>query len=107
MSRTFSKNRKELASVKLISAEEAYVLTKGGKRCLRKDVKFVGKITRGLDSMILNASSMNSKSHFVDDTSELPRATKEKIVDFFFNNKSADGRRRKVVYLIRGDKKKK
>jgi hypothetical protein len=106
MSRVFSKNRKELAAIQLISAENAWVLNNSGKYVLNPDYVYVGKVNKTvMPNVILKANQADTKNHFVEDFSGLPKATKEKVVDFFLNEKTENDNNRRVVYLVRGDSK--
>jgi len=105
MSRVYSKNRKELASIKLISSQDAFIIGRNGNEVLNPKINFFGKIYKNfLLNIILSANKLGKKNHYVDDTSSLPSATKERIVDFFINEKTDNGNLRRVVYLVRGDK---
>jgi hypothetical protein len=104
MSSTFSKNKKELAALRLVSADKAWIVDKKGNRVLSSEYNFVGKINKNvMPNVIFKANRNDSKNHFVDDTSSLPKVTKEKVVDFFLNDKTLGGGNRRVVYLVRGD----
>jgi hypothetical protein len=106
MSSIYTKNRKELASIRLIPAEEAWVKDSAGNHVLNPCYEFVGKINKSvMPNIIFKANRKDAKNHFVDDTSSLPKSTKEKIVDFLLNNKTDKDNNRRVVYLVRGDKK--
>ncbi|MGI5927922.1 MAG: hypothetical protein ACOX8A_12240 [Thermacetogeniaceae bacterium] len=106
MSRVFSKNNKELASLQIISSDEVWQVNKKGKAVLSNKYKFLGKIDRAVPNFILKANNPNRKNYFIDDTSSLPKRTKSKIVDFFLNNKTVKGNKRRVVYLVHKDKSK-
>ncbi len=102
MSSTFSKNRKELAGVKLLSANDVWEnIGNTGKVRLKRGLKFFGKIDRKIPNFVLKANNPTAKTEFVDDTSSLPAATKKKVVDYFMND---DNSKKRVVYLVRCDK---
>jgi hypothetical protein len=107
MSSTYSKNRKELAAIELKSSEDVWIVNKKGKPHLNRGYKYVGKIDRIMPNFIIKANEKDTKNNFIDDTSALPKATKSKVVDYFFNNQTSKGYSRRVVYLIRGDNKRK
>jgi hypothetical protein len=106
MSSTYTKNKKELASIRLVSADDAWVMDETGKHILNSAFDFVGKIHKSvMPNIIFKANRKDAKNHFVDDFSALPAITKEKVVDFFLNDKTESNNNRRIVYLVRGDKK--
>ena len=103
MSSVFSKNRKELSGVKVVSAKDVWE-KKNGKFKLKSDLRIVGKVELPFSGMVLKANNEGHKTSFVEDVSALPKRTKNEIVGHFYNDK---GKRTKntVAYLIRTDKR--
>ena len=83
--------------VRLVSADEAWVWGKNGKRKLNPKFNFVGKINVSMPNMIVSATD-NKKPSYKGDVNELPRVTKKQIIDHFYEK---DGKRnkRKVAYF--------
>lgn len=83
--------------VRLVSADEAWVWGKNGKRKLNPKFNFVGKINVSMPNMIVSATD-NKKPSYKGDVNELPRVTKKQIIDHFY---AKDGKRnkRKVAYF--------
>lgn len=104
MSSTFSKNKKELAGVKVVSSKDVWE-KKNNKYRIKQDVNVVGKVELPLSNFVLKANNENRKTGYIEDVSSLPKRTKNEIVNHFYDN---TGKRNKntVAYLIRTDKKK-
>lgn len=83
--------------VRLVSAEEAWIMGKNGKYHLNPKYHFVGKIDTHLPNMIVSASDKR-KPAFKGNTYDLNRTAKTQIVDHFYDEK---GKRNKknVAYL--------
>lgn len=83
--------------VRLISAEDAWVVGKNGKVRLNPKYLFVGKMVTTMPNMIVSTSD-KKKPSYKGDVNELPRATKKQIIDHFYGK---DGKRnkRKVAYF--------
>lgn len=83
--------------VRLISAEEAWVVGKNGKVRLNPKYLFVGKMVTTMPNMIVSTSD-KKKPSYKGDVNELPRVTKKQIIDHFYGK---DGKRnkRKVAYF--------
>lgn len=105
MSSTYSKNKKELSGVKVVSAAEVWRKNyKNGKFSLRKDIDILGKVELPLSNFVLKANNEDQKTGYIEDVSSLPKRTKDEIVNHFYNNKGKRTRNT-VAYLIRTDKK--
>lgn len=90
MSNVYQPKRKELAKVRVISAQE-YDEN-------RSKLRFVGRIKRGYTSFITTQSNKKTgKSTFVDDTSSLTKKTKNDVVRFFSDKANE---KKQVVYLV-------
>lgn len=102
MSSTYSKNKKELSGVKVVSASDVWEKV-GNKFRYRKDVAVVGKVEVTMPNFILKANNPDRKTGFIDDVSALPTRAKNELVNHFYDSK---GKRTKatVAYLIRTDK---
>ncbi len=83
--------------VRLISADEAWVKGKNGKRRLNTKYQFVGKIDTKLPNIILTASS-KQKPRFKGNTYDLNSKAKNQIVEHFYDE---NGKRNKksVAYF--------
>ena len=84
-----------------MSAEEVWNRNKNGKYELRRDKKIYGKVEKGYSSAIVKTNLKGQNQQFVDDFSSLPKNCKNKITDMFCNKK------KKVVYLVNDEMKKK
>ncbi len=105
MSSIYSKNRKELAGVKVVSAKDVWE-NRGGKYRLRTDVDIVGKVEMPMPNFILKANNDNRKTDYIDDVSALPKRTKRDLVSHFYD-KSGKRNKNSVAYLVRTDKQSK
>ena len=88
--------------VRLISADEAWVKGKNGKRRLNSNFHFVGKIDTKLPNLIITASD-KKKPTFKGNTYDLNQAAKRQIVDHFYDEKGK--RNRKTVAYFGIEKK--
>lgn len=105
MSSTYSKNKKELSGVKVVSASDVWQ-KRNGKFRLRKDIDIVGKVELPLSNFILKANNEERQTGYIEDVSALPVRAKNEIVCHFYN-KQGKRTRNTVAYLVRTDKKSK
>ena len=103
MSSTYTKNRKELSGVKVVSSKEVQQKQRGRFR-LRSDVDIVGKVELPLSNFVLKANNENRRTGYIEDVSELPKRTKNEIVSHFYD-KTGKRTKNTVAYLIRTDNK--
>ena len=90
MSSVYQPKRKELAKVKVVSAEQY------DKN--RLNLRFVGRVKRGYTSFITTQSDKKTgKCSFVDDTASLTKRAKNDIVRFF---SSKSNEKKQVAYLV-------
>jgi len=104
MSSTYTKNRKELAGVKVVPARSVWVpAAKNGEYKLNPDLDIVGKVDMTMPNMILKANRKDKKTAYVDDVSALTKAAKTELINHFYDER---GNRNKhtVAYLVRTDK---
>ena len=101
MSRKFRDKGKDLISLTAVPAEEVWNKSKGrpGKFSLRKEIDIYGRIDKGSSSFVTKTNLKGTNHKFVEDTSNLPKKTKQKIIDMFKNDN------KKVVYLVKENKK--
>ena len=88
--------------VRLIDAQEAWVIGKNGKLKLNPNYHFVGKIEMSMPNMIVTTSD-KVKPKFRGNTYDLNRVAKGQIIDHFYDNK---GKRNKKSVAYFGIKKK-
>lgn len=83
--------------VRLVSARDAWIIGKNGKKRLNSKYKFVGKIDTHMSNMIISATD-NRKPTYKGDVSSLNRTAKKQIIDHFYND---NGKRNKktVAYF--------
>lgn len=83
--------------VRLVASQDAWIVTKSGKRILNPKYQFLGKIEVTMPNMIVSASDKN-KPKYRGDTSSLNSVAKSQIVDHFYDD---DGKRnrRSVAYF--------
>jgi hypothetical protein len=109
MSNVFTKNKKELAGVKVVSASEAWLKNEnnsGSEYYLNPDFDFVGKVDLDISNFVLRANRDGKPTGFVEDVSNLPKRTKQELVGHFYSEKGYRNNRT-VAYLIRTDSKSK
>lgn len=99
------RNRKtNLDALKLVTPEQIFYKNKKGEWKVKSKYKVFGSLERN-SSMIVKQGPINQKYSFVEDIHKLPNRTKNKIVNYFENQKTKKGRKRQKVYLV--DEKKK
>ncbi len=96
----YSLNQK---GVRLISADEAWVKGKNGKRRLNPKFQFVGKVQMTMPNMLVTASD-KKKPTYKGDVSSLNRTAKSQLVDHFYDDK---GKRNKKTVAYFGIEKQK
>ncbi len=106
MSNTFSKNKKELAGVTLVSSSQVWEKQDNGKYRLRRDIDIVGKVDISIPNVVLKASEDGKRTAFVEDVSALPKRTKQELVNHFFDE-HGNRNHYTVGYLVRTDPKSK
>jgi hypothetical protein len=104
MSSVYTKNKKELAGVKLVSATEVGFFDKNNIRRFRRDISIVGKIDIATPNMVLKANRQNKPTGYIDDVASLPNRTKQEIIGHFYD-KNGERNGKRIAYLIRTDKK--
>ena len=80
--------------VRLIDAQEAWIISKSGKVRLNSKYHFVGKVDIHMPNMIVSASD-KKKPSYRGNTYDLNRTAKKQIVDHFYNENGK--RNRKTV----------
>lgn len=80
--------------VRLIDAQEAWIISKFGKVRLNSKYHFVGKVDIHMPNMIVSASD-KKKPSYRGNTYDLNRTAKKQIVDHFYNENGK--RNRKTV----------
>lgn len=83
--------------VRLIDAQDAWVIGKNGKRKLNSKYQFVGKMDTKIPNMIVTASD-KFKPKYKGCTNDLNNTAKRQIIDHFYDDK---GKRNKktVAYF--------
>lgn len=104
MSSVYSKNKKELAGVRVVPASSVWVKGRNGKYKLRNDIDIVGKVEIPMPNFILKANNNNRQTGYIEDVSALPSRAKQDLVSHFYDK---NGKRNKnsVAYLVRTDSK--
>lgn len=106
MSSLFSKNKKELAGVAVVSASDVWATNSNGNYVFHNDVDVVGKVEISMPNMVLKANARDKKTAFVEDVSALPKRAKCELVNHFFDS-SGNATHKRVAYLVRTDRKSK
>ena len=88
--------------VRLIDAQEAWVIGKNKKIKLNPNYHFVGKMDMKMTNMLISASD-KSKPKYKGDVSSLNSVAKSQIIEHFFDDK---GKRNKKTVAYFGIKKK-
>ena len=89
--------------VRLISADDAWIKGKNGKRRLNPDYQFVGKIDTKLPNMIISASD-KKKPKFKGNTYDLNREAKKQIIEHFYDDTGKRNRRSVAYFGIKKEK---
>lgn len=92
--------------VRLITAEEAWVSGKNGRRKLNPDYYFIGKLDTKLPNLITTASD-NRKPKYKGNTYDLNNKAKDQIVSHFYDNNGKRNRRSVAYFGIKKTKKSK
>ena len=99
MARRFQEKNKDLVKLEIFSAENVFdktKLTKGGKPILRSDLQIYGRVEKGLSAMVTSTNRKGENPKFIEDTSKLPKKTKNEIVKYFDKYK-----KRSICYLVK------
>lgn len=104
MSNIFSKYKKELAGVKVVSGNKVWLHSKNGNPYLNSNYEVIGKIDYRFPNLILKANKKGYKTGFIEDFNCLTKNTKSQLVDYFYD-KNGERNKNKVAYLVRTDKK--
>ena len=80
--------------VRLISAEEAWVQSKNGRRKLNPKYRFVGKVQMSMPNVLVTADD-RKKPTYKADVASLNAAAKKQMVSHFFDDQGK--RNRKTV----------
>lgn len=101
MSRNFQSKNKDLVKLDIITSDKVWDtnVKRNGKPTLTKEYEFFGRIDKGSSAFISSTNSVGSNHKFVDDTANLPKNLKNKIVNCFKNQN------RRVVYLVKKKEK--
>ena len=91
--------------VRLISAEDAWVKGKNGKRRLNPKYSFVGKIDTKLPNLIVTASD-NKKPKYKGNTYDLNRTAKGQTIDHFYDDNGKRNKRTVAYFGIEKTNKK-
>lgn len=99
MSRVFQKNNKDLINLEVVTSDKVWDISqkRKGKPTFKKGLKIYGRIDKGTSAMITSTNLIGENHKFVEDTHNLPKNLKNKIVNLLKNEK------RRVVYLVRKD----
>lgn len=89
--------------VRFVSADEAWVRGKNGKRKMNPKFSFVGKIDTKLPNLIISAND-KKKPKYKGSTYDLNRTAKGQIVDHFYDDNGK--RNRKTVAYFGVEKSK-
>ncbi len=95
MSRKFRDKNKDLVKLKAVSSNEVWTKDKNGKPKLRKDIDIYGRVDKGTSAFVTSTNLSGGNHKIIDDTVNLPKKTKNEIVDFIKNKGKT------VVYLIK------
>lgn len=100
MSRVFQKNNKDLINLDVVTADKVWDSNsiRKGKATYRKDIEIFGRIDKGTSAMVTATNSVGENHKFIEDTNNLPKNLKNKIVKLLKNDN------RKVVYLVKKKK---
>ena len=92
--------------VRLISAEDAWKVSKKGSMRLNPKYHFVGKVDISMPNMIVTASD-KKKPSFKGNTYDLNRAAKQQIISHFYDESGKRTKRRVAYFGIPKQKTKK
>lgn len=99
MSRPFRDKNKDLVKLEVVTSDVVWTTDKKGKPKLRQDIDIYGRVDRGTSAFVTSTNLSGGNHRIVEDTNKLSKKTKNEIVRQLKTNN------RKVVYLIRTDKK--
>ena len=94
MSRNFQKKDKDLANLKVLTANQVWSVNKNNRPVLNRNLKIFGKVEVGNSSFVTSTNLSGNNHKFVEDTCNLPKKVKNEVVDNFKN------KNRRVVYLV-------
>lgn len=90
--------------VRLIDAQEAWILGKNGKARLNPKYRFVGKMETTMPNLIVSVSD-KKKPSYRGSTYDLNRTAKKQIVDHFYNEKGKRNRKTVAYFGIPKEEK--
>lgn len=98
MSRKFQQKNKDLVNLQVKTSDEVWNTDKSGKVILNKDFDYFGKVDKGTSTFIKRTNRYGRSVKYIEDTCNLPKNAKNKIVDLF------DNKNKRVVYLVKKKK---
>lgn len=91
--------------VRLISAEQAWIQTRNGKRKLNPKYKLIGKIQISMPNMVVSADDLK-KPKYRGCTCDLNATAKKQIIDHFYNDNGKRNRKTVAYFGVEKAKKK-
>lgn len=97
MSRHFQSKNKDLVNLDVITADMVWEKSKSDKNNLimSKKYDYFGKVEKGMSAFIVKTNINGENGKYIEDSCNLPKNAKNKVVDYF-NNKN-----KRVVYLVK------
>lgn len=99
MSRPFRDKNKDLVKLEVVTADFVWTSDKNGKPKLRQDIEIYGRVDSGTSAFVTSTNLHGGNHRVVEDTCNLSKKNKNDIVKQLKTNN------RKVVYLVRTDKR--
>lgn len=98
MSRVLQPKNKDIVKLNVLKSKDVWEKNKSGKYVLKDKFEYYGKIDKGLSAFVTKTNKKGLNTQFVENTSSLPKKTKNEIVKVLTDKNT------KVVYLVK-DKK--
>ena len=95
MSRVLQPKNKDLVKLEIKKSKDVWVKNKQGKFVLNNNYDYFGKVDKGLSSFVTMTNKQGKNIKFVDDTSKLPKKTKNDLVKILSSSNT------KVAYLVK------
>lgn len=95
MSRVLQPKNKDIVKLEVKKSKDVWKKDKNNKYVLKDEYDYFGKIDKGLSAFVTMTNKKGINTQFVENTSSLPKKTKNEIVKVLTDKNT------KVVYLVK------
>lgn len=98
MSRVLQPKNKDIVKLEVKKSKDVWKKDKNNKYVLKDEFEYFGKVDKGLSAFVTMTNRKGMNTQFVENTSSLPKKTKNEIVKVLTDKNT------KVVYLVKKKK---